>query len=171
MPGYEASGPFGLGAPKDTPPAILEKLNKEMNAVLADPKAEAQLCRPRQRAARRHARRDQPACLADGIRQVGKGDQGRQHKSRMKIAEIRFAAKQKIFWEDRRWSDNAQFLHLAVGATAAAVRIALRFRAGLSVARHHHDRAFAAGGPTDTIARILAERMRLRSARPSSSKT
>jgi tripartite-type tricarboxylate transporter receptor subunit TctC len=43
VPGYEASGPFGLGAPKDTPPAILEKLNKEINAVLADPKAKARL--------------------------------------------------------------------------------------------------------------------------------
>ena len=43
MPGYEASGPFGLGAPKDTPPAIIEKLNKEINAVLADPKVKARL--------------------------------------------------------------------------------------------------------------------------------
>jgi tripartite-type tricarboxylate transporter receptor subunit TctC len=41
--GYEASGPFGLGAPKDTPPAILEKLNREINAVLADPKVKARL--------------------------------------------------------------------------------------------------------------------------------
>ena len=43
MPGYEASGPFGLGAPKDTPPAIIEKLNREINAVLADPKVKARL--------------------------------------------------------------------------------------------------------------------------------
>ena len=43
VPGYEASGPFGLGAPKDTPPAIIEKLNKEINAVLADPKVKARL--------------------------------------------------------------------------------------------------------------------------------
>ncbi len=43
VPGYEASGPFGLGAPKDTPPAIVEKLNKEINAVLADPKVKARL--------------------------------------------------------------------------------------------------------------------------------
>jgi tripartite-type tricarboxylate transporter receptor subunit TctC len=43
VPGYEASGPFGLGAPKDTPPAILEKLNREINAVLADPKVKARL--------------------------------------------------------------------------------------------------------------------------------
>jgi len=41
VPGYEASGPFGLGAPKDTPPAIIDKLNREINAVLADPKVKA----------------------------------------------------------------------------------------------------------------------------------
>ena len=43
VPGYEASGPFGLGAPKDTPPAVIEKLNREVNAVLADPKVKARL--------------------------------------------------------------------------------------------------------------------------------
>jgi tripartite-type tricarboxylate transporter receptor subunit TctC len=43
VPGYEASGPFGLGAPKDTPPAVVDKLNREINAVLADPKAKARL--------------------------------------------------------------------------------------------------------------------------------
>ena len=43
VPGYEASGPFGLGAPKDTPPAIVEKLNREINAVLADPKVKERL--------------------------------------------------------------------------------------------------------------------------------
>jgi tripartite-type tricarboxylate transporter receptor subunit TctC len=43
LPGYEASGPFGLGAPKDTPPAVIEKLNKEINAVLADPKVKTRL--------------------------------------------------------------------------------------------------------------------------------
>ena len=41
--GYEASGPFGLGAPKDTPPAIVEKLNREINAVLTDPKVKQRL--------------------------------------------------------------------------------------------------------------------------------
>jgi tripartite-type tricarboxylate transporter receptor subunit TctC len=43
VPGYEASGPFGLGAPKDTPPAIRDKLNREINAVLTDPKVKARL--------------------------------------------------------------------------------------------------------------------------------
>jgi tripartite-type tricarboxylate transporter receptor subunit TctC len=38
VPGYEASGFSGVGAPQDTPAEIIEKLNKEINAGLADPK-------------------------------------------------------------------------------------------------------------------------------------
>ena len=43
VPGYEASGWYGLGAPKNTPAEIIDKLNKEINAGLADPKIRAQL--------------------------------------------------------------------------------------------------------------------------------
>jgi tripartite-type tricarboxylate transporter receptor subunit TctC len=43
VPGYEASGWFGLGAPKATPAGIVEKLNKEINASLPDPKMNARL--------------------------------------------------------------------------------------------------------------------------------
>jgi tripartite-type tricarboxylate transporter receptor subunit TctC len=38
VPGYEASAFFGIGAPRNTPPEIIDKLNKEINAALADPK-------------------------------------------------------------------------------------------------------------------------------------
>jgi tripartite-type tricarboxylate transporter receptor subunit TctC len=38
VPGYEASAWLGLGAPKNTPAEIIEKLNNEINAALADPK-------------------------------------------------------------------------------------------------------------------------------------
>ena len=37
VPGYEASALFGMGAPRNTPKEIVEKLNKEINAVLAEP--------------------------------------------------------------------------------------------------------------------------------------
>jgi tripartite-type tricarboxylate transporter receptor subunit TctC len=37
VPGYEASALFGMGAPKKTPPEIIAKLNREINAVLAEP--------------------------------------------------------------------------------------------------------------------------------------
>ena len=38
VPGYETSNWYGLGAPTDTPAEIIERLNKEVNAGLADPK-------------------------------------------------------------------------------------------------------------------------------------
>jgi len=41
--GYEADGWYGVAAPKNTPSAIVEKLNKEINAALADPKMKARL--------------------------------------------------------------------------------------------------------------------------------
>ena len=37
VPGYEASALFGVGAPKNTPKEIVEKLNREINAILAEP--------------------------------------------------------------------------------------------------------------------------------------
>jgi tripartite-type tricarboxylate transporter receptor subunit TctC len=43
VPGYEASQWYGVGVPRNTPAAIIEKLNKEINAGLADPKLKAQL--------------------------------------------------------------------------------------------------------------------------------
>jgi tripartite-type tricarboxylate transporter receptor subunit TctC len=43
LPGYEAVSWAGIGAPAHTPPAIIDKLNRETNAVLADHKLQAQL--------------------------------------------------------------------------------------------------------------------------------
>jgi len=43
VPGYEANAWQGIGAPKNTPEEIVEKLNKEINAALADPKMKARL--------------------------------------------------------------------------------------------------------------------------------
>src|SRR6202171_5307614 len=43
VPGYEASALFGMGAPKNTPKEIIEKLNKEINAVLAEPATKGKL--------------------------------------------------------------------------------------------------------------------------------
>jgi tripartite-type tricarboxylate transporter receptor subunit TctC len=40
-PGYEATDWKGMFAPKNTPPEIIDKLNKEINAGLADPKLRA----------------------------------------------------------------------------------------------------------------------------------
>lgn len=43
VPGYEASAWYGVSAPKDTPPAVIEKFNRDVNAALADPKVRARL--------------------------------------------------------------------------------------------------------------------------------
>jgi tripartite-type tricarboxylate transporter receptor subunit TctC len=43
VPGYEATALFGMGAPKNTPKPIIEKLNKEINAILAEPAIKARL--------------------------------------------------------------------------------------------------------------------------------
>jgi tripartite-type tricarboxylate transporter receptor subunit TctC len=43
LPGFEASAFFGVGAPRNTPPEIVDKLNKEINAGLTDPKMKARL--------------------------------------------------------------------------------------------------------------------------------
>ena len=65
--GYEASSLFGLGAPKQTPAAIIDTLNREINSALDDPKLKTRLvdlggtllagslsCRVRQAPRRRH---------------------------------------------------------------------------------------------------------------------
>ena len=43
VPGYEATSVYGIGAPGGTPPEIIERLNKEINAGLADPAIRARL--------------------------------------------------------------------------------------------------------------------------------
>lgn len=43
VPGYEATGWLGIGAPKNTPAAITDKINKEINLALADPAFTARL--------------------------------------------------------------------------------------------------------------------------------
>jgi tripartite-type tricarboxylate transporter receptor subunit TctC len=43
VPSFEASAQYGIGAPRNTPLAVIEKLNKEINAGLSDPKMKARL--------------------------------------------------------------------------------------------------------------------------------
>jgi tripartite-type tricarboxylate transporter receptor subunit TctC len=43
VPGYEASAWYGVGAPKGTPQEHIDKLNREINEILADPKAKTRL--------------------------------------------------------------------------------------------------------------------------------
>jgi tripartite-type tricarboxylate transporter receptor subunit TctC len=43
VPGYESSALYGIAAPAATPPEIVDKLNREINAALADPAMKARL--------------------------------------------------------------------------------------------------------------------------------
>jgi tripartite-type tricarboxylate transporter receptor subunit TctC len=43
VPGFEASGWYGVGAPRSTPAEIIEALNQEINAALSDPKLQPRL--------------------------------------------------------------------------------------------------------------------------------
>jgi tripartite-type tricarboxylate transporter receptor subunit TctC len=43
VPGYEASAWYGIGAPRNTPAEIIDMLNKELNAGLADSKVKARI--------------------------------------------------------------------------------------------------------------------------------
>jgi tripartite-type tricarboxylate transporter receptor subunit TctC len=43
VPGYEVIAWFGVGAPMNTPAEIVDKLNKQINAALADPKMKARI--------------------------------------------------------------------------------------------------------------------------------
>src|SRR5262249_62132182 len=72
VPGYEASGWFGVGAPSNTPVEIIDKLNKEIEAGVADPKMKARLARPR-----RHPLTGSPSdfgkVIVEGAEKWGKG--------------------------------------------------------------------------------------------------
>jgi tripartite-type tricarboxylate transporter receptor subunit TctC len=43
VPGYEVNSWTGIGAPRDTPAEIVDRLNREINTVLADPRTVARL--------------------------------------------------------------------------------------------------------------------------------
>jgi len=43
LPGYEATAWFGIGAPRNTPSAVVDQLNKQVSAALADPQLKARL--------------------------------------------------------------------------------------------------------------------------------
>ena len=67
VPGYEATGWFGVFAPAGTPPAVVQKLNGEINAVLADPKTAQTMLN-----AGFEARRSSPAEFAEFVRAAQK---------------------------------------------------------------------------------------------------
>jgi hypothetical protein len=81
LPGYEDSNWCGFGAPQNTPAEIIAKLNKELNAGLADRKVKARLSGARRRGAA-PAGRFRQAHLR-GNREMGQGDPDGRHQARI----------------------------------------------------------------------------------------
>ena len=87
VPGYEASTWFGIGAPKDTPTEIIDRLNREINAGLADPKIKARvadlggtaLVGSSERLRKARCRRN---------REVGRGSSSSRGRSRLDLRAI-----------------------------------------------------------------------------------
>ena len=79
VPGYEASTWYGVGAPKNTPAEIVDKLNKEINAGLADPKLKARLA-DLGGTVLAGSPADFGKFIADETEKVGQGDQVRGHQ-------------------------------------------------------------------------------------------
>jgi tripartite-type tricarboxylate transporter receptor subunit TctC len=79
VPGYEASGWYGVCAPKSTPVEVIDKLNKEINAALVDPKLMKRLAE-----IGGNALPGSPADFGKLIcgrdREVGQGHPGGQHQ-------------------------------------------------------------------------------------------
>ncbi len=82
VPGYEASGWFGIGAPKNTPVEIVDGLNPEINAGLADTKLKARLCRARRHRVCRLTVRLRTA-YRRGNREMGQGGPDGQPQGRL----------------------------------------------------------------------------------------
>ena len=79
VPGYEASGFAGIGVPRNTPAEIIDLLNKELNAGLADSKVKGRIVELGGTVARRHACGIREDHLGSH-RKMGEGDQVRGHQ-------------------------------------------------------------------------------------------
>src|ERR1700737_2528153 len=80
VPGYETSQWYGICAPRNTPAEIVDKLNKEINAAIADPGMKARLARCGGGAAPGLARRVRQAHLG-GNREMGQGGPRGRHQA------------------------------------------------------------------------------------------
>ena len=81
VPGYEASDWAGVGAPSGTPPEIIARLNREINAGLANPAIRARLLELGTTADNHHRRRVRRLCGGRG-REVDQGGEVRPASSR-----------------------------------------------------------------------------------------
>ncbi len=161
VPGYETSSWFGIAAPAGTPADIIEILNRETNAGLADPDDQG--------AARRHGLHGADG-LGGRLRQAHRrrnGKVGQSHSRRRHQGGVSLARGQTSV---RDWKGHYEIAPSRISASRsgrrrASVRDAVRLRASLSV---------AAGAPAGRLWRRRRARhfgapdgaMAVRSARP-----
>ena len=89
VPGYEAVSWAGIGAPANTPADIIDKLNRETNAVLADPALQARYAEFGANGDDRLARRFQEIHRGRD-REVGQGGQVRRHEAGVSVRPVSF---------------------------------------------------------------------------------
>ena len=96
VPGYEAFAWQGIGAPKDTPPEIIARLNSEITAGLADPKIKERIANlggiPMPMTPRRVRQTDRQR-----DREMGQGDQVREYQAAMNLRRS-FPRKRESTW-------------------------------------------------------------------------
>jgi len=83
LPGYEASAWFGIGGPKRTPEEVIEKLNKEVNVSIADPKLQTRLANLGGTALG-GSPADFAKLISDEVKKWRQGDSGRQYETGMR---------------------------------------------------------------------------------------
>ena len=98
VPGYEASAVDGIGAPKGTPEEIVDRLNTEINAALADPSDEGAVRRSRQP---RHCRARRPSSASSSPRKPTSG------RKVIRFAEHQAGVKRRPFMRRRTRTADA----------------------------------------------------------------
>jgi hypothetical protein len=74
VPSHEASQWYGIGAPKNTPAEIIDKLNNEINAALVDPNMKARLADLGASSASQSLRAPSPTCSPASVRDTNRRD-------------------------------------------------------------------------------------------------
>ena len=101
VPGYETSAWYGVGAPKGTPGAVIDKTHKEIGAGLADPKMKARFADLRS-ATMPMTPAELGKLIADETGEVGQGDPHGQPQAGLIPCD-------SVFHSDKRHAKNEKW--------------------------------------------------------------